>query len=155
MSGGNPLKPIRNTPRAGTPTRPIRVLGIDLRTTNSTVSEIVWDPGDPRVPAARTLEVEQPTLEGNSTHTLVPSVVALLNGRVFVGEGAKRLRARSAELGLDRGRDIFYECKNDIGNSFGGVPDDQSSIFQYSRNHKHSTRCLAPRQTNRKLTEAH
>lgn len=115
MPADRPQGFIRSSSRFTAPTRPIRVLGIDLGTTNSTVSEIVWDPSDPKVPAARTLEVPQPTLEGTFTHTLVPSVVAILNGRLFVGEGAKRLRARSAELGLERGRDIFYECKNDIG----------------------------------------
>ncbi len=107
---------IKTGNRFSPPTRPIRVLGIDLGTTNSTASEIVWHPADPRVPPARTLEVVQPTLEGSFTHTLVPSVVALYDGRVFVGEGAKRLRARSAELGLERNRDLFYECKNEIGN---------------------------------------
>ena len=115
MSTHKPLGFIRPSSKRAAPDRRIRVLGIDLGTTNSTVSEIVWDPSEPKVPAARTLEVAQPTLEGTYTHTLVPSVVALYNGRVFVGEGAKRLRSRASELGLERGRDIFYECKNDIG----------------------------------------
>ena len=102
-------------PKMETTDRPVRVLGIDLGTTNSTVSEIKWDPSMPTVPPARVLEIEQRTLEGAYTHSLVPSVVALHNGKVLVGEGAKRLRARSAELELDRNRDIFYECKNEIG----------------------------------------
>jgi hypothetical protein len=34
------------------------------------------------------VEVEQPTLEGTYTHVLFPSVVAIHEGRVWVGEGA-------------------------------------------------------------------
>lgn len=92
------------------PRQPLRVLGIDLGTTNSTVAEIVWQPGE--LPFARCLEIEQPTDTGPYTHVLVPSVVALQRGRAWVGEGAKRLRA---DASLKRNRDIFYECKNDIG----------------------------------------
>lgn len=94
---------------------PLRVLGIDLGTTNSTVAEIVWSPDDDSAPVAHCIEVEQPTMEGNYTHSLVPSVVAIHQGREFVGEGAKRLRARAAELGLSRDRDLFFECKNEMG----------------------------------------
>ena len=97
------------------PDQPVRVIGIDLGTTNSTMSEIVWDPGSKALPRPRLIEVEQPTLEGTYTHVLVPSAVAIHDGRIFVGEGAKRLRSRAHELGLERGRDVFYECKNDVG----------------------------------------
>lgn len=93
-----------------------RVLGIDLGTTNSTVSECVWEVGDSQPPQARILEVVQPTLEGEYTHVLVPSVVAIHGGQVLVGEGAKRLRGRASELGLRQNENLFYECKNDIGN---------------------------------------
>jgi len=91
---------------------PLRVLGIDLGTTNSTVAEVLWSRGEAAPLVARCLEVEQPTDTGPYTHVLVPSVVALHGGQVFVGEGAKRLRARAE---LRRNRDIFYECKNDMG----------------------------------------
>jgi molecular chaperone DnaK (HSP70) len=63
----------------------------------------------------RCIEVEQETLEGKYTHTLVPSVVAFHEGRVLVGEGAKRLRLRAGELGLELYRDIFWDCKNLMG----------------------------------------
>ncbi len=92
---------------------PLRVLGIDLGTTNSTAAEVTWEQGS--TPVARCLEVEQPTLEGAYVHVLVPSIVALHQGREFVGEGAKRLRARAAELGLSKDRDLFFECKNEMG----------------------------------------
>jgi molecular chaperone DnaK len=97
------------------PDRPLRVMGIDLGTTNSTAAEIVWHPDHGAPGSARCLEVEQATLEGTSIHVLVPSVVAIHGGQVVVGEGAKRLRARAAELGLSRNQNLFYECKNDIG----------------------------------------
>lgn len=94
----------------------VRVLGIDLGTTNSTVSESVWQVGDVIPPKTCVLEVVQPTLEGEYTHVLVPSVVSIHNGQVLVGEGAKRLRLRASELGLKQNQNLFYECKNEIGN---------------------------------------
>lgn len=101
------------------------MLGIDLGTTNSTTAEIRWDPARPESPRARCLEVDQETLEGKYTHVLVPSVVALHGGRTVVGEGAKRIRARMEPLGLARERDIFWECKNDIGvrKTYGRAPE--------------------------------
>jgi molecular chaperone DnaK (HSP70) len=97
------------------PDKPIRALGIDLGTTNSTVAEVCWDPANPEGSQVRCIEVEQKTLEGTYIHVLVPSFVALPNGELVVGEGAKRLRARATEFGLVRNRNLFYECKNDIG----------------------------------------
>lgn len=97
------------------PLRPIRVLGIDLGTTNSTIADCRWDPQGGQPASVRCIEVEQATLEGIYTHLLVPSMVALHGGRVFVGEGAKRLRARAPALGLKQNETLFYECKNDIG----------------------------------------
>ncbi len=94
---------------------PLRVLGIDLGTTNSTAAEIVWSPDQAGPPEPRCLAIDQPTEEGRYTHVLLPSIVARLEDRVLVGEGAKRLRTRSPELGLERGRDLFWDCKNDMG----------------------------------------
>lgn len=77
----------------GAPTdrkKPLRVVGIDLGTTNSTIAEVRWEPSG-AVPKVRCVEVEQPTLEGTYTHVLFPSVVAIHEGRVWVGEGAERL----------------------------------------------------------------
>jgi molecular chaperone DnaK (HSP70) len=94
---------------------PLRVLGIDLGTTNSTAAEILWSPNEDKPPDPRCLPIDQLTEEGRYTHVLVPSMLARVRDRVLVGEGAKRLRARSSELGLERGRDLFWDCKNDIG----------------------------------------
>lgn len=92
--------------------RPIRVLGIDLGTTNSVISEIIWD-GGPLI--ARCLDVPQPTLDGEYSHLLLPSIIALYEGKIYIGEGAKRLRARAADFNLKQNQQLFYECKNDIG----------------------------------------
>ena len=67
-------------------------------------------------PTIRVLEIEQPTREGSYTSPLVPSVVAILpDGRVWVGEGAKRLRAFPTEYGLSFEKNLFYDTKNEMG----------------------------------------
>jgi molecular chaperone DnaK len=96
-------------------TKPVRVFGIDLGTTNSVIAEVHRDPAREAPLAATCIEVSQRTLEGNYVHVLVPSVVSLREGMSFVGEGAKRLRARADELGLRQNESVFYECKNDMG----------------------------------------
>lgn len=99
------------------PQSPIRAIGIDLGTTNSVVAEVMWDPATADFGAASCLEVKQATQEGDYVHNLVPSVVALHDGVEFVGEGAKRLRSMSVSKGLEQQRNMFYECKNEIGTS--------------------------------------
>jgi len=67
-------------------------LGIDLGTTNSTVAEVIWEPGKAAV--CNVLELTQATEAGKYTIPLIPSVLAqLLDYTVWIGEGAKRLRA--------------------------------------------------------------
>ncbi|MDA7873798.1 Hsp70 family protein, partial [Rhodopirellula sp.] len=112
------------------PSTPVRVLGIDLGTTNSTVSEIKWDPASPERIAARCLDLQQETLQGNYSHVLVPSIVALHGETMLVGEGAKRLRGH----GLRKDAGIFYECKNDIGlqKTYHRAPDGFRSAAEIS-----------------------
>lgn len=98
------------------PGEPLRVIAIDLGTTNSTVAEIAWHPEKGLAGPARCLAVKQETAEGDYFNALVPSVVAIHGGKVWVGEGAKRLRARAPELGLKQNENLFFECKNEIGN---------------------------------------
>jgi molecular chaperone DnaK (HSP70) len=98
------------------PDQPVRVIGIDLGTTNSTIAEIIWDPDQPGEVKPRCVEVSQETMAGDYTHILIPSAVALHQSKAIIGEGAKRLFPRSAELGLESYKDIFLECKNDMGN---------------------------------------
>lgn len=95
------------------PKKPIRVIGIDLGTTNSILAEIIWKPDKSTHLLARCIEVEQTTLEGIYTHILVPSMVAIDGERVFVGEGARRLRSDPKRF--VQNNNLFYECKNDIG----------------------------------------
>src|SRR5690242_7595754 len=90
---------------------PIRVLGIDLGTTNSTLAEIVYQPGKGNIPQVRCLEIEQETDGGQYHHVLVPSVVAHLGNRHLVGEGPKRLRAHASTNNLEQNRNLFWECK--------------------------------------------
>lgn len=95
--------------------RPLRVVGIDLGTTNSTITEIVWDPASPQQPLPTVIDVPQLSHKGNViTSDVVPSVVAIHNGKVLVGEGAGRLRGVSKPH-LQRNKDIFWECKSEIG----------------------------------------
>jgi molecular chaperone DnaK len=95
--------------------QPLCALGIDLGTTNSSIAEATWKPGEK--PECRVLELDQPLWPAGSVSSyLVPSVVALLgDGRVLVGEGAKRLRARPHEENLSAEKNLFYETKNDMG----------------------------------------
>jgi len=93
----------------------VRVLGIDLGTTNSTVCEI-HAAGRTGALEARCLELEQPTPDGIYTSPLVPSVVAILpSDGAWVGEGAKRLRARPQEANLIPEKNLFFETKNEMG----------------------------------------
>ena len=93
-----------------------RVLGIDLGTTNSTVAEIRWSPSEPEtIEPAVCLEVAQPTLSGDFTSVLVPSVVSQLSDRQLVGEGARRCLSRSVELGLRPFVNYLAEAKNEMG----------------------------------------
>lgn len=94
---------------------PVRVLGVDLGTTNSVVAEITWHQDKEPKLNLRCLEVDQETTSGLYTHLLVPSAIAIHQGKEWIGEGAKRLHARAPEFGLELNRNLFLECKNDIG----------------------------------------
>ena len=71
--------------------------------------------GAAEMPEVRCLDVEQETLLGPFISSTVPSVLALHGDRLLVGEGAKVLRARPSDFGLEQNRNIFWDCKNDIG----------------------------------------
>ncbi|MFZ5901455.1 hypothetical protein ACUM6F_09665 [Desulforudis sp. DRI-14] len=76
---------------------------------------MVWPPGEPLPDRVHCLEIDQPTRDGTYTGYLVPSVIAVHGGKVMVGEGAKRLCADIAKYKLQQNRNLFCECKNDIG----------------------------------------
>jgi molecular chaperone DnaK len=94
--------------------RRVRVIGIDLGTTNSTVAELCFEPDSKELAAVRCLSVNQETTQGRYWHVLVPSVVAIYQDRKLVGEGAKRLRSNPS-ANLEEYRSLFAECKNDMG----------------------------------------
>ena len=109
----NSIEKFVSLPQDGTSSA-IRVLGIDLGTTNSTVAEVIWKPGE--IPVCNVLELTQPTEAGEYTSPLVPSVLAQLpDHTVWIGEGAKRLRAFPQKANLFSGKNLFYDTKNDIG----------------------------------------
>lgn len=99
------------------PTKDIRVIGIDLGTTNSTVSEITWSAGVSAPDQVRTIEVDQETPMGRYTNVLVPSMVCVQETGPLVGEGVKVLRGKMSDpsLGFHQYRNIFWECKNHMG----------------------------------------
>lgn len=94
--------------------QPLRVLGIDLGTTVSTVTEIVWDPSSEDPPIATVLEIPQATLDGELVQDLVPSVVATWQGQEYVGVGAHRMRSSPAAQ-VVKNTSIWWETKDEIG----------------------------------------
>lgn len=60
----NAIEKFVSLPQNGT-SSVIRVLGIDLGTTNSTVAEVVWESG--KAPVCNVLELTQPTEAGEYT----------------------------------------------------------------------------------------
>lgn len=101
--------------RTPLPRETVRVLGIDLGTTNSTVCDAVFDPDEPEIDIPGEIVVEQDCFGEIVAGALVPSVVAVVNDRPVVGHAAARMRAAPAELNLEEQASIFYETKNDIG----------------------------------------
>lgn len=101
--------------RSPRPSTPVRVLGIDLGTTNSTIAEVGWHPAVPDNVVARCLAVEQDGVGGSTSSVIVPSVVAVFDGQPLVGEGSKRMRTAPAAYRLVEQETLFYECKNEIG----------------------------------------
>ena len=93
---------------------PVTVWGIDLGTTNSSLVKATWrGPGEK--PVLTVLDIPQRTLEGTYFSPLLPSVVAIWNGQLFVGEGAKRLGLRVGEFNLKPFETFFLETKNHMG----------------------------------------
>ena len=75
----------------------VRVLGIDLGTTNSTVAEVRFAPGA-QAPVARCLALEQETADGTHVGALVPSVVGVAGGYAAEREGLRRAAAEAAAI---------------------------------------------------------
>lgn len=97
--------------------QPQRIIahGIDLGTTHSTLCRVSLEPGAYRPAEPQPVTLPQPAPAGTRYSDFLPSMVALHEGREYVGQGAKDLRALGH--GLVRNRSLFYECKNEIGTS--------------------------------------
>lgn len=107
------------------PDRPIRVLGIDLGTTNSTVSEVRYDPDTREITIAEPITIEQQTLGETIRGALVPSVVAVVNDTPVVGNAAARFRTAPGQYHVREAVTLFAETKNEIGigKTFFDAPD--------------------------------
>ncbi|MEF8716213.1 MAG: hypothetical protein V5B44_00160 [Candidatus Accumulibacter necessarius] len=93
--------------------------GIDLGTTNSTLCRASLPAGATSPTEPEVVSLRQSTPAGEFTGTLLPSIVATHQGREFVGQGAKDLRALMADTskGISRNVNLFHDCKNEIGTS--------------------------------------
>lgn len=126
---------------------PVRVVGIDLGTTITMVTEVKWDPNSDEPPIATLVEIPQ-EIEGagEQVFELIPSVVALVPGstgdHIYVGEGAKRLKARHQRF--HRNKEIWWEAKNEIGTrrvwplspeGFKTPKDIAAKILAFIQNH--------------------
>ena len=100
---------------AGKSRKTVRALGIDLGTTNSTIAEIIYKPSAKDDINVRCLAVEQPTGSRSHWNPLVPSIVALHDGRETIGEGARLLRNHCREEGMIEYGNLFAAVKNDMG----------------------------------------
>ena len=105
--------------------QPLRVVGIDLGTTNSVLAYIdIVDPNKSKF-EIRVLEVAQDTRSGKYFSELVASAIALHNNIVYVGQGALHCRSLMNKLGLEQDKNIFWDTKNLIGieRSFHKAPE--------------------------------
>ena len=93
--------------------------GIDLGTTNSTLCRTRLPAGAASPTEPEVVPLRQPTPAGEFTGTLLPSIGAIYQGREFVGQGAKDIRALMADTskGIVRNVNLFHDCKNEIGTS--------------------------------------
>jgi molecular chaperone DnaK len=93
--------------------------GIDLGTTNSTLCRASLPAGATSPAEPEVVALPQATIAGEDIGTLLPSMVAIHQGREFVGQGAKGLRALMADKnkGITRNINMFHDCKNEIGTS--------------------------------------
>lgn len=113
------------------PDETIVAWGIDLGTTNSTLCRTTLPAGATSPTEPEVVSLRQPTIAGEFTGTLLPSIVAIYQGREFVGQGAKDLRALMADTskGINRNVNLFHDCKNEIGTkrTYSNAPEGYRS----------------------------
>ncbi len=95
--------------------KPIRVVGIDLGTTNSVLAYIdIIDPSKSDF-EIKVLEVAQETRSGKHFGELLPSAIAIHNGMLYIGHGAIHCRGQMNQFGLEQDKNIFWDTKNLMG----------------------------------------
>jgi molecular chaperone DnaK (HSP70) len=94
------------------------------------MTEINWQPGS--TPETKVIQIEQDTPMGCFTDILFPSVVALQAGKVWVGEGANRMKRNPQEYKLTQCKILFSETKLDMGISktYANAPEGFSSASE-------------------------
>lgn len=95
--------------------QPLRVVGIDLGTTNSVLAYIdILDPSESDF-EIKILEVAQETRSGKHFGKLLPSAIAIHNGMLYIGHGALHCRSQMNKFGLEQDKNIFWDTKNLMG----------------------------------------
>lgn len=95
--------------------QPIRVVGIDLGTTNSVLAYIdIIDPTKSDI-EIKVLVVAQETRSGKHFGELLPSAIAIHNGMLYIGQGAIHCRGQMKKFGLEQDKNIFWDTKNLMG----------------------------------------
>jgi molecular chaperone DnaK len=95
--------------------------GIDLGTTNSTLCRASFNPAGATSPAEPEVVFAAATHARRRIHRHLAALDMWQSyqGREFVGQGAKDLRALMADTskGIARNVNMFHDCKNEIGTS--------------------------------------
>lgn len=100
---------------SSTVSQPIRVVGIDLGTTNSVLAYIdILDPSESDF-EIKVLEVAQETRSGEHFGKLLPSAIAIHKGMLYIGHGALHCRSQMNQFGLEQDKNIFWDTKNLMG----------------------------------------
>lgn len=89
-------------------------IGIDFGTSTTVVSIASYDESDHKI-HTKSLRLPQMLPDGALYKSeIVPTVIAWLNGRIFVGEGASQMKYQ-----LKKGKNIWYSFKMELGEDLG------------------------------------
>lgn len=89
-------------------------IGIDFGTSTTVVSIAFYDESNHKI-YTKSLRLPQMLRDGALYKSeIVPTVIAWLNGRIFVGEGASQMKYE-----LKKGKNIWYSFKMELGEDLG------------------------------------
>ena len=89
-------------------------IGIDFGTSTTVVSIVSYDEYDHKI-HTKSLRLPQMLPDGTLYRSeIVPTVIAWLNGRILVGEGASQMKYQ-----LKKGKNIWYSFKMELGEDLG------------------------------------